>query len=54
MKIWFIALMIGQAFAKAGRDVEQDGTPVADIVADWLRRHDPVKLELDGRITTTP
>ena len=41
-------------FAKAGRDVEQDGTPVADLLADWLRRHDPVKLELDGRITTTP
>jgi 5'-nucleotidase len=39
-------------FAKKGRDVEHDDTPVADLVGKWLGQHDPVKLQLDGRIKT--
>lgn len=37
-------------FGKNGRDVEGDGMAVADLVAQWLGAHDPLRLELDGRI----
>lgn len=37
-------------FHKNGRDVEDDGLATADLVATWLRAHNPLHLELDGRI----
>jgi len=37
-------------FGKNGRDVENDGLAVADLVATWLGAHNPLHLELDGRI----
>ena len=37
-------------FGKNGRDVENDGPATADLVAAWLRAHNPLHLELDGRI----
>ena len=39
-------------FGKNGRDVEADGLTVADLAAQWLGAHDPLRLELDGRIAT--
>ncbi|OLN29624.1 5'-nucleotidase [Desulfovibrio sp. DV] len=35
---------------KKGRDVEADGMAVADLIVAWLGAHDPLQLELDGRI----
>ncbi|MHC1791320.1 bifunctional metallophosphatase/5'-nucleotidase [Solidesulfovibrio sp.] len=43
----------GDGYAMLGknaRDVENDGMAVADLVAQWLGAHDPLRLELDGRI----
>ena len=35
---------------KKGRDVEADGLAVVDLIATWLGQHNPLQLELDGRI----